>query len=99
MLFRSDTDTATITIGNVVPPPPPGQTPKFFVADDKSPDTTFTYSASGASIGSWLLKDKYNKYPRDIAANADSSKLWVVDKNKSGLLKKTDRLQRNWSQR
>jgi hypothetical protein len=79
----TDTDQATVTIGKNPPPPPPGQMPKFFVVDDKSPDSTYTYAASGAAIGSWLLKEKYNKYSRDIASNADGSKLWVLDKSKA----------------
>ena len=45
-------------------------------------DDTFKYSPAGASVGNFALQAG-NTDPRDIAANADGSKLWVLDKDKN----------------
>jgi hypothetical protein len=55
--------------------------PKFFVVD-RGVDDTFKYSAAGVSFGNFALQAG-NTDPRDIAASADGSRLWVVDKAKT----------------
>ena len=45
-------------------------------------DDTFKYSAAGVSFGNFALQAG-NTDPRDIAANADGSRLWVLDKDKN----------------
>ncbi len=45
-------------------------------------DDTFTYSATGAGVGQFALQSG-NTDPRDVAANSDGSKLWVLDKDKN----------------
>ncbi len=59
----------------------PGGTAKFVVVDI-GVDTAFKYSSAGAALGSFHLQAA-NKDARDIAANADGSKLWVLDKTKN----------------
>jgi hypothetical protein len=66
----SDTDAANYT---GVPKP------KFFVVD-KGDDASYQYTAGGIGLGSFALT---NSEARDVAANADGSRLWVLDKNKN----------------
>lgn len=54
---------------------------KLFVADI-GVDKVFDYSSSSAGVGSFKLQAG-NSDPRDIAAAADGSKLWVLDKDKN----------------
>jgi hypothetical protein len=56
-----------------------GGTAKFFVVDIGS-DKTFKYSSVGSSVGNFALQSG-NTDPRDVAANLDGSKLWVLDKD------------------
>jgi SdrD B-like domain/Dockerin type I domain len=70
-------DDATVIIGTSSG----GAPTKFFVADI-GVDKTFRYSAQGASVGEFGLQSG-NTDPRDIAANTDGSKLWVLDKDKT----------------
>jgi uncharacterized repeat protein (TIGR01451 family) len=71
----SATDDATVTIQ-----PPPTPASKFYVVD-AGVDDVFGYAAAGASTTSFVLQPG-NTDPRDIAANADASRLWVLDKDK-----------------
>ncbi|MBV2262560.1 MAG: carboxypeptidase regulatory-like domain-containing protein, partial [Thauera sp.] len=54
---------------------------KFFVVDTGA-DDMFKYAANGGSNGDFMLQGG-NTDPRDVAANADGSRLWVLDKDKS----------------
>ncbi|MEJ7594181.1 MAG: hypothetical protein WKF77_21795 [Planctomycetaceae bacterium] len=68
-------NSATVLVG----PAAAGAT-KFFVVDT-GVDDTFRYSTTGASLGKSVLQSGTTD-PRDVASNADGSKLWVVDKDK-----------------
>ncbi|HPM85054.1 MAG TPA: SdrD B-like domain-containing protein, partial [Candidatus Anammoximicrobium sp.] len=54
---------------------------KFFVVDT-GVDDMFRYSASGAEVGSFTLQSG-NTDPRGLAADADGTRLWVLDKDKN----------------
>ena len=69
-------DDATVLIGAGSS----GAPTKFFVAD-VGVDKTFRYSSQGASVGAFGLQSG-NTDARDVAANADGSKLWVLDKDR-----------------
>ncbi len=69
-------DDATVLIGAG-----PAAAPKFFVVDIGS-DDAYKYSASGTAVGDFALQAG-NTDPRDIASNADGSRLWVLDKDKN----------------
>ena len=69
-------DDATVLIGAGSS----GAPTKFFVAD-VGVDQTFRYSSQGANVGAFGLQSG-NTDARDIAANSDGSKLWVLDKDK-----------------
>ena len=68
-------NSATVLVG-----PAAGGATKFFVVDT-GVDDTFRYSTTGASLSKSDLQSG-NTDPRDVASNADGSKLWVVDKDK-----------------
>ena len=53
--------------------------PKFFVVD-QAKDLSYQYADGGDGLGSFALA---NTDPRDIAANADGSLLWVLDRDKN----------------
>ncbi len=53
--------------------------PKFFVVDNAD-DLSYQYDAGGNGLGNFALS---NTDPRDVAANADGSVLWVLDKDKN----------------
>ncbi|MBI3157524.1 MAG: hypothetical protein HYZ20_19260, partial [Burkholderiales bacterium] len=53
--------------------------PKFFVVDHAD-DLSYQYDAGGSGLGSFALS---NTEARDVAANADGSLLWVLDKNET----------------
>ena len=53
--------------------------PKFFVVD-QAKDLSYQYAEGGSGLGSFALA---NTDPRDIAANADGSLLWVLDRDKN----------------
>ncbi|TXH83196.1 SdrD B-like domain-containing protein, partial [Thauera aminoaromatica] len=53
--------------------------PKFFVVDQGN-DLSYQYAEGGSGLGSFALA---NTDPRDIAANADGSLLWVLDRDKN----------------
>lgn len=69
-------DDATVIVG-----PTGGGAAKFFVADIGA-DDVFKYSNLGTSVGNFALQAG-NTDPRDIAASADGSTLWVLDKDKN----------------
>ncbi|MBK9362042.1 MAG: carboxypeptidase regulatory-like domain-containing protein [Rubrivivax sp.] len=70
-------DDATVAVG---PTGGGGGGPaKFFVADVGS-DKTYKYAATGTSVGDFALQAG-NTDPRDIAANLDGTRLWVLDKD------------------
>lgn len=69
-------DEATVIVG-----PTAGGPAKFFVVDIGA-DDVFKYSDLGSAAGEFALLSA-NKDPRDIAANNDGSKLWVLDKAKN----------------
>ncbi|HAX77735.1 MAG TPA: hypothetical protein DCY88_18330, partial [Cyanobacteria bacterium UBA11372] len=71
-------DDATVVVGQSGSS---GGNAKFFVVDIGA-DKTFKYSEAGAGIGNFALQSG-NTDPRDVAANADGSKLWVIDKDKN----------------
>lgn len=70
---------ATVVVGPVGSES--GGDAKFFVVDIGS-DDVFKYSSAGSSVGDFVLQSGNNE-PRDIAANADGSLLWVLDKDKN----------------
>jgi hypothetical protein len=72
---------ATVVIGQSTGGGGGGGTAKFVVVDI-GVDTAFKYSAVGAALGSFHLQAT-NKDARDLASNADGSKLWVLDKTKN----------------
>ena len=69
-------DDATVLIGAS-----PAAATKFFVVDIGS-DDAYKYSANGTAVGDFALQAG-NTDPRDIASNADGSRLWVLDKDKN----------------
>ena len=73
-LTASDTASVNIVVGGTSGPA------KFFVVDIGA-DDVFKYSHTGAASGNFALQSG-NTDPRDVAANADGSKLWVLDKDK-----------------
>ncbi len=75
-------------VATVVAGPSGGDGTKFFVVDAGG-DDTFKYSAAGVAVGNFTLQAG-NTDPRDIAANADGSRLWVVDKDKNVNVYKSD---------
>ncbi len=54
---------------------------KFFVVDSSS-DRTYRYQANGASVSNSALATG-NTNSRGIASNADGSRLWVLDNNRT----------------
>ncbi len=68
-------DDATVLIGEAA------QSTKFFVIDSGA-DDMYKYSASGTAGSSFALQSG-NTDPRGLAASADGSKLWVLDKDKN----------------
>jgi hypothetical protein len=55
---------------------------KFFVVNDGSPDRTYEYDSSGAAFENYPLAAG-NTAPRGVATNADGSRVWVVDANRT----------------
>jgi len=54
---------------------------KFYVVNDGSPDRTYEYSATGASVETYAINSG-NTAPRGIATTAVGDKVWVVDSNR-----------------
>jgi hypothetical protein len=55
---------------------------KFYVVNDGSPDRTYEYAASGASVENYSISSG-NTAPRGAASTAAGDKVWVVDANKN----------------
>jgi hypothetical protein len=69
---------ADISLTNTDNDLPPSS--KFYVVNDASPDRTYEYDASGASVENYAINSA-NSAPRGIATTAAGSEFWVVDKN------------------
>ena len=58
-----------------------GDSTKFYVVNDGSPDRTFEYSAGGGVIDNYTINSD-NTAPRGAASTSAGDKVWVVDANK-----------------
>jgi hypothetical protein len=80
------TPQVTVTHGQVVTDLDAGfvSAPKFYVVDAHA-DKSFQYLSQGGHTGSFGLKTggTANTAPRDVAANPDGSRVWVLDHNKN----------------
>ncbi|MFK7821770.1 MAG: Ig-like domain-containing protein, partial [Planctomycetaceae bacterium] len=77
-LVDSRVATVNITVNATDPPPPPGT--RFYVVDF-SGRATFEYDTTGDLVETYALP-KANKKPLGVAANADGSLVWTIDKQK-----------------
>lgn len=77
-LLDSRLASVSITVKPTAPPPPPGT--RFYVVDFDG-RATFEYDSNGALVESYELPNA-NKKPLGVAANADGSLVWTVDKQK-----------------